>query len=51
MKLLGAANWWLPRALSWLPDLRVEAAPLKSSPAEFRTTESLPPKEPAAEHE
>jgi RND superfamily putative drug exporter len=51
MKLLGAANWWLPRALSWLPDLRVEAAPLKSEIAEFRTTESLPPKEPAAEHE
>jgi RND superfamily putative drug exporter len=24
MKLLGAGNWWLPRPLTWLPDLRVE---------------------------
>lgn len=24
MKLLGSANWWLPRPLGWLPDLRVE---------------------------
>ncbi|MCZ7661809.1 MAG: MMPL family transporter [Thermoleophilia bacterium] len=24
MKLLGRANWWLPRPLHWLPDLRVE---------------------------
>jgi putative drug exporter of the RND superfamily len=26
MKLLGAGNWWLPRPLDWLPDLRVEPA-------------------------
>jgi RND superfamily putative drug exporter len=26
MKLLGAGNWWLPRPLAWLPDLRVEPA-------------------------
>ena len=26
MRLLGRANWYLPRALQWLPDLRVEAA-------------------------
>jgi RND superfamily putative drug exporter len=25
MRLLGAANWWFPRWLSWLPDVRVEA--------------------------
>jgi RND superfamily putative drug exporter len=24
MKLLGAGNWWLPKPLTWLPDLRVE---------------------------
>jgi uncharacterized membrane protein YdfJ with MMPL/SSD domain len=24
MRLLGAANWWFPRWLSWMPDLRVE---------------------------
>jgi putative drug exporter of the RND superfamily len=27
MRLLGDANWWLPRRLSWLPDLRVEPVP------------------------
>jgi RND superfamily putative drug exporter len=26
MKLLGSANWYLPKALAWLPDLRVEEA-------------------------
>jgi uncharacterized membrane protein YdfJ with MMPL/SSD domain len=26
MRLLGARNWWFPRWLHWLPDLRVEAA-------------------------
>ncbi len=25
MRLLGTANWWFPRWLSWLPDVRVEA--------------------------
>ncbi len=25
MRLLGRANWYLPSALRWLPDLRVEA--------------------------
>jgi putative drug exporter of the RND superfamily len=25
MRLLGNANWWFPRCLNWLPDLRVEA--------------------------
>jgi putative drug exporter of the RND superfamily len=27
MALLGDANWYLPRWLAWLPDLRVEGAP------------------------
>jgi RND superfamily putative drug exporter len=27
MALLGDANWYLPRWLQWLPDLRVEGAP------------------------
>ena len=26
MKLLGTRNWWLPSALRWLPDLRIEGA-------------------------
>jgi RND superfamily putative drug exporter len=26
MRLLGRHNWYLPRRLEWLPDLRVEAA-------------------------
>jgi hypothetical protein len=26
MALLGNANWYLPRWLHWLPDLRVEGA-------------------------
>jgi putative drug exporter of the RND superfamily len=26
MRLLGDANWWFPRHLRWLPDLRVEPA-------------------------
>jgi putative drug exporter of the RND superfamily len=25
MRLLGTANWWLPRWMNWLPDLRAEA--------------------------
>jgi uncharacterized membrane protein YdfJ with MMPL/SSD domain len=25
MRLLGDVNWWFPRWLRWLPDLRVEA--------------------------
>jgi putative drug exporter of the RND superfamily len=27
MRLLGEHNWYLPRWLSWLPDLQVEGAP------------------------
>ena len=24
MKLLGDRNWWLPKRLSWLPELKIE---------------------------
>lgn len=34
MRLLGNANWWLPRRLSWLPDLRVEARAARTLPKE-----------------
>ena len=27
MALLGDRNWYLPKWLNWLPDLRVEGAP------------------------
>lgn len=27
MRLLGTANWWFPKCLHWLPDLRVETSP------------------------
>jgi RND superfamily putative drug exporter len=30
MALLGDRNWYMPRWLSWLPDLRVEGTPLKA---------------------
>jgi RND superfamily putative drug exporter len=28
MKLLGDRNWYLPRWLGWLPDVRIEGAPV-----------------------
>ena len=31
MKLLGDGNWYLPRWLRWLPDLRIEGAPSPSA--------------------
>jgi RND superfamily putative drug exporter len=36
MKLLGNFNWYLPKALRWLPDLRVEPARLVSGGAPER---------------
>ena len=33
MRLLGDANWYLPSALNWLPDLRVEAEEPVAAPA------------------
>ncbi len=32
MALLGRVNWYLPRWLHWLPDLRVEGAPVIAMP-------------------
>jgi RND superfamily putative drug exporter len=37
MRLLGAANWWFPHRLRWLPDMRVE--PVAGSPAEGMAAE------------
>ena len=37
MEVLGGRNWYLPRFLRWLPDLRVE-------PTEERPTEGEAPK-------
>ena len=33
MELLGARNWYLPGWLSWLPDVRIEAAEEREAPA------------------
>jgi hypothetical protein len=33
MALLGNANWYLPRWLHWLPDLRVEGSVTHAEPA------------------
>jgi RND superfamily putative drug exporter len=32
MRLLGDKNWYLPRWLGWLPDLRIEGAPTLRPP-------------------
>src|SRR5665647_2094370 len=32
MRLLGSANWWFPRWLNWLPDVRVEAGEAAGAP-------------------
>lgn len=37
MKLLGRANWWLPRPLRWLPDLRVEVPERRGHESALRT--------------
>ena len=37
MRLLGSANWWFPRRLGWLPDMRVE--PPLAVPGEERVIE------------
>ena len=39
MALLGDRNWYLPRWLAWLPDLRVEGAP---APSPVTTVEMSP---------
>ena len=33
MRLLGTANWWFPRWLHWLPDLRVESGAAANAPS------------------
>ncbi len=33
MRLLGSWNWYLPRWLEWMPDLRVEPAATVAAPA------------------
>ena len=33
MKLLGDWNWYLPRWLHWMPDLRIEGAPVTTPQA------------------
>ncbi len=46
LKLLGRANWWFPRVLGWLPDVRVEGdlAPIRlpRQPESFRPTPPQP---------
>ena len=43
MRLLGTANWWFPRWLDWLPDLRVEAGVGRTSaPRRVATPASIP---------
>jgi RND superfamily putative drug exporter len=38
MKLLGDANWYLPRWLEWLPRLQVEGAPSTGAPSALGST-------------
>jgi len=43
MAMLGDRNWYMPRWLHWLPDLRVEGTPLAETPdVESPTTDGLP---------
>ncbi len=47
MKLLGTRNWWLPRALRWLPHVNVEGAAvtppkLDAAPAKTRRKRRTP---------
>ncbi|MCA9860099.1 MAG: MMPL family transporter, partial [Thermomicrobiales bacterium] len=32
MRILGDWNWYLPKWLEWLPDLRIEGTPMESEP-------------------
>ena len=42
MALLGRANWYLPRWLSWLPDLRVEGRPAAAAVPSVPTARVVP---------
>lgn len=33
MRLLGDRNWYLPKALAWLPDVRIEAGDRRAAPS------------------
>ena len=45
MRLLGERNWYLPRWLEWLPNLRVEGHPTRTAPADAPQDDepNLPP--------
>ncbi len=45
MRLLGERNWYLPRWLDWLPDLRVEGGPPETAPTDASRDDAanLPP--------
>jgi putative drug exporter of the RND superfamily len=40
MRLLGDANWWLPKRLHWLPDLRVERSTRPKPATQVASTDS-----------
>ena len=42
MRLLGAANWWFPKWLNWLPDLRVEGSEPAPAPILAPTPATAP---------
>jgi RND superfamily putative drug exporter len=48
MRLLGDVNWWFPRWLRWLPDLRVEAG--ESSGQAIAVAEPEPDTTPGPDH-
>ena len=43
MKLLGDRNWYLPRSLQWLPDLRISAPEDDFVAVEAETSAERPP--------
>ena len=48
MRLLGSANWWFPRCLAWLPDVRVEGGePVAARPCKGREATPRPTTKPA----
>ena len=44
MRLLGAANWWFPKCLRWLPDLRVEGVEPAAGPTDKQLHPEKPPR-------
>ena len=43
MRLLGTANWWFPRWLSWLPDVRIEAGERPDARRAYRRRRAAAP--------